>query len=220
MKADAVLKFLKSLKRNNNREWFEKNKEHYLELKNGFESFVGGVLEDLITFDSSLQGLDPKRLTFRIYRDVRFSKDKTPYKTNMSAGISPVGKGLGTPGYYFQLEPGGKSFVAAGLFMPAPELLAKVRQEIDYNGEKLSAILREPKFKKAFGGLWSDDKLKTVPKGYAKDHPHIELLKLKSFIVEHAFTDDEVVSRTFRKKLVESMRIAKPLLDFEREGVA
>ena len=97
-----TLDFLKKLSRNNNREWFEKNKSRYLEIKDEFEIFVTDVLHEMITFDESLAGLNPKKLTFRIYRDVRFSKDKTPYKTNVSAGISPAGKGMGVPGYYFQ----------------------------------------------------------------------------------------------------------------------
>lgn len=219
MNAEALLKFLKSLSRNNNREWFDRNKETYLALKDEFEKFVSVVLSDIIPFDASLAGLDPKRLTYRIYRDVRFSKDKTPYKTNFSAAISSGGKTMGTPGYYFQLEPGGKSFVAAGLYMPEPETLNKVRQEIDYNGERLEKVLKDAKFKKLYGQFWRGDQLKSVPKGYAKDHPRIELLKLKSFLVEHSFTDEEVVGKVFRKKLVETMRIAKPLVYFLKEAM-
>jgi len=219
MNAENILKFLKSLARNNNRDWFEKNKENYLLLKSGFEEFVGEVLTDMIALDPALSGLDPKRLTYRIYRDVRFSKDKTPYKTNMSAAISSGGKTMGVPGYYFQLEPGGKSFVAAGLYMPTPETLGKIRQEIDYSGERLDNILKGVKFRKFYDGLWNGDALKSVPKGYAKDHPHIELLKLKSFLVEHAFTDDEVKGKTYKKKLLEAMRVAQPLVEFLKEGL-
>ena len=219
MKAENILKFLKSLSRNNNREWFDKNKDTYLELKGEFETFVGDVLTDMIAIDPALSGLDPKKLTYRIYRDVRFSKDKTPYKTNMSAAISSGGKTMGTPGYYFQVEPGGKSFVAAGLYMPLPETLAKIRQEIDYSGERLDGILKNAKFKKFYARLWDGDALKSVPKGYAKDHPHIELLKLKSFLVEHPFTDEEVVSKTFQKKLIDAMRVAQPLVEFLKEGL-
>ena len=126
---------------------------------------------------------------------------------------------MGTPGYYFQVEPGGKSFVAAGLYMPLPETLAKIRQEIDYSGERLDGILKNAKFKKFYARLWDGDALKSVPKGYAKDHPHIELLKLKSFLVEHPFTDEEVVSKTFQKKLIDAMRVAQPLVEFLKEGL-
>jgi uncharacterized protein (TIGR02453 family) len=220
MNAENILKFLKSLARNNNRDWFEKNKDTYIGLKESFEEFVGDVLTEMIAVDASLGGLDPKRLTYRIYRDVRFSKDKTPYKTNMSAAISSGGKTMGVPGYYFQLEPGGKSFVAAGLYMPQPDTLAKVRQEIDYNGERLGKILKDAKFKKFFKELWDGDALKSVPKGYAKDHPHIGLLKLKSFLVEHPFTDEDVVGKTYKKKLLEAMRAAQPLVEFLKEGLS
>ena len=220
MNFDNTLDFLKKLSRNNNREWFEKNKPRYLEIKGEFELFVTDVLQAMITFDESLVGLNPKKLTFRIYRDVRFSKDKTPYKTNVSAGISPGGKGMGVPGYYFQIEPGNKSMVAAGMYQPSPENLAKIRQEIDYNGEQLIEILKERKFKKTFGELWNEDKLKTMPKGYTPDHPHRDLLKLKSFMVLRSFADSEVTGKRFQKDLVDSMKSGKALNDFLTEGLA
>jgi uncharacterized protein (TIGR02453 family) len=212
-------KFLKDIAKNNNREWFEKNKPRYLGVKASFDAFVATLLEDMIKFDSSLAGLDPKKLTFRIYRDVRFSKDKQPYKKNMSAAFSPEGKGMGKPGYYFHIEPGNKSFVGIGQFMPAPENLAKVRQEIDYNGDKLIKILNEKKFKGNFAKFWDEDALKTAPKGYPKDHPHIQLLKLKSFIVTHEFKDNEVLDKKFPKKLVEVLKSGKPLNDFLTEAM-
>ncbi|MBL0741564.1 DUF2461 domain-containing protein [Chryseolinea lacunae] len=220
MAFEATLKFLKDIRKNNNREWFEKKKPHYLELKADFDVFVAELLNAIIPYDASLQGLDPKKLSFRIYRDVRFSKDKTPYKTNMSVALSSTGKGMGTPGYYFQLEPGNKSFVAVGLFQPIPENLAKIRQEIDYTGETLGKIVNDKKFKSVFGKFWDEDALKTVPKGYAKDHPHIEWLKLKSFIVTHEFTDSEVLDKKFLKKLVDTMRAAKPLNDYLKEAIS
>jgi uncharacterized protein (TIGR02453 family) len=219
MNFNNTLDFLKKLSRNNNREWFEKNKSRYLEIKDEFELFVNDVLQEMVTFDESLVGLNPKKLTFRIYRDVRFSKDKTPYKTNVSAGISPGGKGMGVPGYYFQIEPGNKSMIAAGMYQPSPENLAKIRQEIDYNGEQLVQILKEKKFKKIFGELWNEDKLKTMPKGYPADHPHRELLKLKSFIVLHSFADSDVTGKRFQKGLIVSMKSGKALNDFLTEGL-
>lgn len=220
MDFNKTLEFLRKLSRNNNREWFEKNKAQYLEIKDEFELFVAELLHEMIAYDESLAGLDPKKLTFRIYRDIRFSKDKTPYKTFVSAGLSAAGKGTGIPGYYFQIEPGNKSMVASGLYLPSAENLSKIRQEIDYNGDQLADILKGKKFKKIFGGLWDEDKLKTMPKGYPKDHPHIEFLKLKSFMVTHTFTDAEVKEKKFLKKLAESMRVAKPLNDFLTEGLA
>lgn len=211
--------FLKKLSRNNNREWFEKNKPTYLSIKEEFQHFVADVLHLMIPYDQSLEGQDPLKLTFRIYRDIRFSKDKTPYKTFLSAGMSSAGKGTGIPGYYFQIEPGNKSMIASGLYLPSAENLAKIRQEIDYNGDKLKAVLSERKFKKLFGELWDGDKLKTMPKGYSKDHPHIECLKLKSFMATHTFDDADVLHKNFIRKLVESMKATKPLNDFLNEAL-
>ena len=220
MNFNNTLDFLKKLSRNNNREWFEKNKSRYLEIKDEFETFVTEVLHDMTAFDESLAGLNPKKLTFRIYRDVRFSKDKTPYKTNVSAGISPAGKGMGVPGYYFQIEPGNNSMVAAGMYQPSPENLAKIRQEIDYNGGRLVSVLQEKKFKKIFGELWNEDRLKTMPKGYQAEHPYSDLLKLKSFMVLRTFTDAEVTEKRFQKALIDTMKTGKSLNDFLTEGLA
>lgn len=215
-----TFEFLRKLSRNNNREWFEKNKPTYLEIKSEFEHFVADVLHAMIPHDPSLEGQDPMKLTFRIYRDIRFSKDKTPYKTFLSAGMSAAGKGTGIPGYYFQIEPGNKSMIASGLYLPSAEYLAKIRQEIDYNGDKLKVLLSEKKFKSRFGKLWDGDKLKTMPKGYSIDHPYIEYLKLKSFMATHTFKDVDVLQKSFIKKLIESMRAAKPLNDFLNEALS
>ncbi len=219
MDFENAFTFLKKLSKNNNREWFEKNKPRYIEIKEQFELFVENLLHEMIKFDESLAGLNPKKLTFRIYRDVRFSKDKTPYKTHISAGFSAEGKGIAVPGYYLQIEPGNKSFLAAGLWMPIPENLTKIRQEIDYNGDLLGKITNEKKYKKNFTGFWDGDKLKTMPKGYPKDHPHIDWLKLKSFIVEHHFKDSEVVDKKSLKNLLDVAKSAKPLNDFLKQAL-
>src|SRR5687768_4097151 len=113
---EFILKFLKDLARHNDRDWFEKSKARYLEAKEGFEEIVSAILDGLIKFDGGLAGLNPKKLPFRIYRDVRFSKDKRPYKTNMGAGFSPNGRLIQEPGYYLHLEPGNKSFIAGGIY--------------------------------------------------------------------------------------------------------
>ena len=220
MKMELVLEFLKKLARNNNREWFEKNKSKYLEAKEVFDAFTASVLEEMIPKDESLAGLDPKKLVFRIYRDVRFSKDKTPYKKNMSAGFSILGKGMGKPGYYFQIEPGNKSFVAVGQFMPDAESLANIRQEIDYNSAAMTKLWKESKFKKYFEKFWDEDALKNAPKGFAKDHPHADWLRLKSFIVIHYFTDKEVLDKKFMKNLATVSLAGKPLNDFLNEAKA
>lgn len=217
MKFDLILKFLKDIKKNNDRVWFEKNKPRYLEAKQGFEDFVAALLAEFSKFDSSVGGLDPKKLPFRIYRDVRFSKDKSPYKTNMGAGFSPNGKLVQEPGYYIHIEPG-KSFVAGGIYMPDATNLSKIRQEIDYNSNKLKKVTNAGSFKKSFDGFDEFDKLKTMPKGYPKDHPQIELLKLKSFIVSHNFSDKEVMDRKFVKNVASYAKAIKPLNDFIKEA--
>jgi uncharacterized protein (TIGR02453 family) len=220
MNFELILKFLKDLKKNNDRSWFEKNKPRYLDAKQGFEDFVSALLVEMTKFDAKLAGLDPKKLPFRIYRDVRFSKDKSPYKINMGAGFSPNGKLVQEPGYYIHIEPGNKSFVAGGIYMPDAANLAKVRQEIDYNAAGLNKIMKEKAFKKIFDGFDEFDKLKTMPKGYPKDHPHIELLKLKSFIVTHTYSDNEVLDKKFVKTIAGHAKAIRPLVDFIREAQA
>jgi uncharacterized protein (TIGR02453 family) len=220
MGIDHILKFLKDLAKNNNREWFEKNKHRFNAAKTDFEVFVTGLLAEMIKFDESLAGLEPEKLIFRIYRDVRFSKDKSPYKKNMSAAMSSAGKGLVVPGYYFHIEPGNKSMLGAGLYMPLPENLVKVRQEIDYNGATLTKIMKERKFKSNFGDFWNEDKLKNVPKGYAKDHPRAEWLKLKSFIVMRSFSDKGVADKKFLRNIAGIAKAAKPLNDFLEEAIS
>ncbi|MFZ7122370.1 MAG: DUF2461 domain-containing protein, partial [Bacteroidota bacterium] len=162
--------FLKALKKNNNRDWFNDHKSEYENAKDNVLGFIQELVVAFSTFDSSLRGLEAKDCLFRIYRDTRFSKDKTPYKTNLGASINAGGKKSMGPGYYVHLEPGG-SFIAGGIWMPPADEVKKIRQEIDYNGKDLKKILTKPSFKKAFGGLSREHALKTAPKGYPKDHP-------------------------------------------------
>jgi uncharacterized protein (TIGR02453 family) len=219
MSLDSILKFLKDLAENNNREWFEKNKPRYILGKNGFDDFLEVLHKELVLIDENLAGLNPRKLAFRIYRDVRFSKDKRPYKINMGAVFSPGGKMVQEPGYYIHIEPG-NSFIAAGLYQPDPANLARVRQEIDYNAEALQRVLTGKTFKKYFQGLDDFDKVKTAPKGYPKDHPQIELLKNRSFIVSHSFTDQQVKDKKFVKLVANACKAAKPLNDFLTEAIA
>lgn len=219
MSLTVIQTFLKAIAKNNNREWFEKNKPKYLQAKTLFDDFVEAFHKELLKFDESLSGLNPRKLAFRIYRDVRFSKDKRPYKVNMGAGLSAHGKMDQEPGYYIHIEPG-KSFIAGGFYMPNPENLTKIRQEIDYNTKVFLKILNDKKFKKYFSGLDVFDKLKTAPKGYPKDHPHIDLLKNKSFVVSHYFTDKQVQDKKFVKTAAEVAKAMKPLNDFLKSAVA
>ncbi len=215
-----VLLFLSKLSRNNNRDWFEKNKPAYLAAKDEFENFVAAVLRETLKFQPDYAHLEARKLIFRIYRDVRFSKDKKPYKTNMGAGFSPGGKLIQEPGYYLHIEPGNKSFIAAGLYMPEPPLLAKVRQEIDYNGDKLKKIFSRADFKKIVGGWDEFDKLKKVPKGYDPAHPLAEWLKLKSFVVTCKLTDKQVTGAAFAKDVARVFKTIRPLNEFLKEAIA
>ena len=219
MDSNVIIRFLKTIAKNNNREWFEKNKSKYLEAKLTFEDFLEALHQELLLFDESLSGLNPRKQGFRIYRDVRFSKDKRPYKVNMGAGFSEHGKMDQEPGYYIHIEPG-KSFIAGGLYMPDAENLAKIRQEIDYSTKDFLKILNDKKFKKLFPALGDFDKLKTAPKGYPKDHPLIDLLKHKSYIVSHNFPDKEVLDKKFAKKAAEVAKVLKPLNDFLKAAIA
>lgn len=214
-----ILKFLKDLARHNDRDWFEKNKSRYVKVRQDFEELVGIILDELVKFDPVLAGLNAKKLPFRIYRDVRFSRDKRPYKTNMGAGFSPNGRLIQEPGYYLHLEPNNKSFVAGGIYMPDAGYLAKLRQEIDYNPDGLKSILKQKKFRDRFGGFDDFDKLKTAPKGYPKDHPNIEWLKLKSFIVSMPLTDKQVADKKLVSIVASACRQIQPLNEYIRQAL-
>lgn len=215
---NSTFTFLKILKKNNNKEWFDKNKDKYLAAKDNVSDVVESILTELVKFEKKFAGLTPKDCIFRIYRDVRFAKDKIPYKTNMGASINVGGKKAQNAGYYLHIEPGG-SFLAGGVWMPPGDQLKKIRQEIDYNGKNLKKILAEKNFKKYFGSLSPEYKLKTTPKGYDKDHPDIELLRFNSFIVWHKYSDAQVGKKTFTKEIAKGARIMKPFLDFLNEGL-
>ncbi|HVE60219.1 MAG TPA: DUF2461 domain-containing protein, partial [Chitinophagaceae bacterium] len=181
----ATLRFLSQLKKNNNRDWFEKHRPDYEAARLDFQNFIYLLIKDLGKTDPSIAGLNAKDCLFRINRDIRFSKNKLPYKTNMGASIKRGGKKSPFCGYYFHCEPGA-SFIGGGLWMPEAESLKKLRQEIDYNFEEFRNIINDKKFKSAYGDLYKgeDVSLATAPKGYEKDHPAISYLKLKCFIAE------------------------------------
>ncbi|HLG02042.1 MAG TPA: DUF2461 domain-containing protein [Bacteroidia bacterium] len=211
--------FLRKLKKNNDRAWFEKNKPAYETAKENVEETLGAILKNIRSFDKRIDpDLPVKKYMFRIYRDVRFSKDKAPYKTHFGANMNPGGKKEHAPGYYMHLEPGG-SFFAGGMWMPEPPMLAKIRQEIDYNLPEFQSILSNKTFKKYFGKLSDEDKLSTTPKGYLKDHPAIELIKLKSFIVVSDISDKDVLSKNYIKKATQIFQAMKPLNDFLQRAI-
>jgi uncharacterized protein (TIGR02453 family) len=210
--------FLKALKKNNNKEWFDKNKSKYLDAKEEFDVFVQSLITGLSKMDKKISpDLKAKDCVFRIYKDVRFSKDKTPYKTHFGAYFSPGGKKSSAAGYYVHFQPGGL-FIAGGNWQPEPLQLQAIRQEIDYNGDKLVKILKSKPFSTYFKGLSDDDKLKTVPKGFDKEHKQIELLKLKSFVAVHEITDSKLKGNAFEKEVMAGFKAMLPLLEFLREA--
>ena len=210
----STLKFLKDIKKHNNKPWFEKNKSLYLVAKEDVEHFIEQVIAGLGKTDAEMAGLQPKDCTYRIYRDVRFSKDKTPYKIHMGAYLNKGGKKMPTAGYYLHLEPG-RSMIGGGLWMPQAPELNKVRQEIDYSFDEWTGILGQRAFKKNFPDrLDKEDILSRPPKGYTDDNPAIDDLKLKSFIVTRMLTDAEVQSRTFLKEVVKTFESMKAFVYF------
>ena len=216
---ETTLHFLKKLKINNNREWFDSNKSEYLASKEIFEEFVSELIKGINKFDKKVSlDLKPKDCTFRIYKDVRFSKDKTPYKNNMSASINPGGKKSNIPGYYFHLEPDG-CFLAGGVYMPMPDVLKAIRQEIDYNPLPLINVLKSASFKKEFNGLDEEDKLKNPPKGFNKDHAHSEILKNRHFIVSQKFENKVILKKEGLSKTLDSFKAMYPFLDYLRKAI-
>lgn len=210
-----TLDFLTQLKKNNSKEWFDKNRDTYEVVKKNFYSFINEMIHAISQFDPAVKSTEAKHCVFRINRDIRFSNDKTPYKTHLSADISPGGKKSFSAGYYIQIQPGG-SFLAGGVWQPPTPQLNAIRQEIDYNTIVFKKILSEKNFKKHFGSLSEEDKVKTTPKGYEKTHPEIELLKLKSFLVVKDLKDKDLLSKNFTEECTEVFRAMHPLNKFLR----
>lgn len=211
----AVLTFLKKLKKNNNKAWFDANRDAYTLAKGELEDFLEGLIRAYGTTDESISQLTPKECMFRINRDVRFSKDKSPYKLNFGASINPGGKKSTLAGYYLHIEPG-QAFVGGGIWMPMPQQLSAIRQEIDYNFEEFSSIIKTPSFRKQYTELniGEDISLQRVPKGYDAENPAAPYLKLKSYIAMKSLPDDELTSASLQKKCIAAFTALKPLVEF------
>ncbi|BDD04157.1 DUF2461 domain-containing protein [Aureibacter tunicatorum] len=209
----TILNFLSELSENNNKEWMDEHRAVYHESRDLFIEIVARLIEGTSKFDDELGGLEPKKCIFRLNRDIRFSKDKSPYKLNFGAAFSEEGKSVSSPGYYFHIQPGGESFVGGGMYMPEPAQLKKIRQEIDYNGRELKAIVDQEDFVNEFGSI-QGEKLKRPPKGYQADHPNIELLKMKGFIVLKSFSDDDLLKDSIIDDVVDTFAKIKPLKDY------
>jgi uncharacterized protein (TIGR02453 family) len=189
-----------------------------LTAKENYLDFVAEVLNKLKSIDATLQDIQPKNCVFRINRDVRFSANKDPYKTNFGASFSKGGKKVSCAGYYFHLEPGA-CFIGGGYWMPMADDLNKIRQEIDYNFEEFKKIISEKKFISYFGSLDTKEKLVRPPKGYEKNNPALEFLKLKNFIVTASIQDSEVLDDHLIKKVIAHFQAMKPLIDFLNRAI-
>ncbi len=213
MPEPSTIKFLEQLKKHNEKPWFDAHKDQYLAAKNDFDNFIQKLLIEYGKTDPAIGMLNVKDCVFRIYRDVRFSKNKTPYKTHFAAGMNKGGKRVHSPGYYLHIEPG-NSYLGGGIWRPEKEALQKVRQEIDYNYEEFLAIIQRSRFQKTFGSLSTADKLVRPPKGYDADNPAIEYLKLRSFIGGCSLKDEALTSRNLVKKIASLFKELKPFIDF------
>ena len=220
MLSEKSLQFLEDLKTNNNRDWFLDNKKRYEEFKKDYHQLIQGFLEILKPQDASLELLEVKNCKFRINRDIRFSKNKAPYKTHMGIWMNTNPSNNNGPGYYIHIEKG-NSFIAGGMYGPENDDLRKIRKEIAFFYEDLEAILDDAKFKKVYAGLnvTETNSLKNGPKDFEKDHPAIAFLKLKSFVSIHKLEDTELTKPTFIKDTAAQLILLKPLLEFLNRGL-
>jgi len=210
----STLDFLTGLKCNNDRDWFNANRPKYLEAKENFEAFVQEIIDRIVLFEPIMKGLEAKSCIYRINRDIRFSNDKSPYKSHFGAFIVRGGRKNGDrfAGYYFHIEPSA-SILAGGAYMPPMPWLTAIREKINGYPEEFIKITKSKDFIKYFGKL-DGDKLKTAPKGYPSDHPHIELLKYKSFLVVNNASDKLVLSNEYQDHVISVFKAMKPLNDY------
>lgn len=208
---NSVLPFLTDLAANNNKVWFTENKARFQEAMKDFTSFIDQLIPNLAETDPLLQNVQAKNCVFRIYRDVRFSKDKTPYKTHFGAHMAVGGRKSKGAGFYLHLEPAGSSFTGGGIHMPEAPILKALRNEFYQVPEELIEILDNPEYKKYFDGLWEENKLKTAPKGFPKDFEHIDLLRYKSYVALHNLSLTEISSSDFTDQLIEIHKAMYPL---------
>ena len=210
---EEVLNFLKELSLNNNKVWFDRNKVKYQWVKEYIESFSQKLLNGISEFDEQAKFLSPKDCTYRIYRDTRFSQDKTPYKTHIGIFINPpFGKKSFRMGYYLHLEPGNCMIGVGNVCLP-PTLITRIRKSIKDNIEEYLEIIENPEFKKIYKKI-GENLLKSAPKGFSKDWKYIELVRPKDYYSSHNLTDREVIAKNFLKKAVGIFKIGKPFMDF------
>ncbi len=211
--AKSTLTFLSDLQKNNDRDWFGTHKNRYEAAREDYISFLNNLLAATADFEPIAAGQQGKDLIFRIYRDVRFSKNKNPYKDHFGAYLAEGGRKSINPGYYLHISPGNQSFIASGLWMPPAEPLKAIRQEIDYNLAEFENIILNPDFRKFYGEI-TGEQLKTTPKGYTPDNPAIKYLKYKSWNVIHKLPDALVTSDKLLPECLEAIKLAQPLKEF------
>lgn len=207
-----VLHFLSELKENNNKEWFDLNRHRYEASRKKVLFLTEMMIQEISKFDPEIGNPDPKNCVFRIFRDVRFATDKTPYKTNMGSYIAPGGRKSISAGYYIHIEPGG-SFVGGGSYCPPPDALKAIRTEIFDHPEEFKQLITTNSFRNVYPEMY-DDKLKTAPKGFPKDFPEIDLLKYKSFAFTSKLDDSAVTSDFYVGKIVVSLKELYPVNRF------
>ncbi len=208
-----VLPFLKKLAANNNKPWFDENRKLYDAAKEEVLAFAETMISKLSAIEPGMELIPPKQCIFRINRDVRFSKNKDPYKNNMGVYFNAGGKKDVGAGYYIHIQPG-NCFMGAGVWHPEKDVLGKIRQEIDYNLPEWKKILNAKSLQTHFpAGLSEEDKLVRAPKGYDEENPAIDYIKLKSFIVHKTLTDKEVLAPDFAKNMFTNCKAVKPYID-------
>ena len=214
MAVENIIRFLSELNINNNREWFAENKARYDQVRIEFEKMSKDLIAAISTFDEDIKHVEAKDCVFRIYRDTRFSHDKTPYKTHFGVFIASAGgRKSQRGGYYLHLDPAG-CFVAAGVWCPQPDLLKALRQSVYDNIDELNEIRNSPTFSQYFTSFFEEDKLKTVPRGFPKDFPDAEMLKLKHYMVEYKLDEKLINSPDFVQELTDIVKCAYPLNRF------
>ena len=214
MQIDNILQFLTELKKNNNREWFAENKKWYDQVRLEFEQISKELILEISKFDEDIKHVEAKDCVFRIYRDTRFSHDKTPYKTHFGVFVASAGgRKSQRGGYYIHLDPDG-CFVGVGVWGPEPTLLKALRQSVYDNIDELNEIRQNPEFSQYFVNFFEEDKLKTVPQGFPKDFQDAELLKLKHYLVDCKFDEKLMKSDNFVQNVAEVLRCGYPLNRF------
>ena len=219
MNTRELVNYLQGISENNNRAWFVMNQPSYDILRAEFIQLVADVIAQTAKFDPKVRGQEPKKALFRINRDIRFTKDKSPYKSHFSAVIAPGGKKDPGSHYYFHLDHAGKLLVAGGCYLPPPDVLAKIRRAIAAEPAKFAKLLKHKTLWAHYGQFADEGRLARPPKGYTADTPHIEHIKQKSFIVWTEVSAKGMDAAKVKARIIEGFRLSLPLVWWLREVV-